>query len=62
MGLSFNPNTSDFVILTDDKKRAEDVGLTLSTKIRGSKGEHVFFTKDDYAALPIGARPTIPQS
>lgn len=52
MSLTFNENTSDYIILTDDKKRAEDVGLTLSTRIRGPKGEHVFFSKDDYAALP----------
>lgn len=52
MSLSFNPNTSDYVLTTHDKKRAEDVGLTLARRVRGQNGEHVFFTKDGYAALP----------
>lgn len=53
MGLSFNPKTNDYVVYTNDPKRAEDVGLTRATRVRGPKGEHVFFTQDGYAALPF---------
>lgn len=52
MALTYNVGTSDFVLQTTDKKRAEEVGLTLSTRIRGPQGEFVYFTKDPYAALP----------
>lgn len=52
MSLSFNQNTGDYIVKTDDVKRAEGIGLTKSTRIRGPNGEHIFFTKDGYAALP----------
>lgn len=51
MSLSFNPKTGDYVIVTNDKKRAEDTGLTRSTKVRGPAGEDVYFSQDGYAAL-----------
>ncbi len=58
MGLNWNAKTGDYVVTTADKKRAEDVGLTLSTKVRGPNGEHVFFTADGYAALAFWKEAT----
>lgn len=51
MALSFNPKLGEYVIISDDKKRAEDTGLTRSTRVRGPNGEDVYFTQDGYAAL-----------
>lgn len=57
--LKFNEKTQAFVLYTDDTKTAEAAGLTLSTSVRGPKGERVYFTADQkrkpvfnpYAAL-----------
>jgi SWI/SNF-related matrix-associated actin-dependent regulator 1 of chromatin subfamily A len=49
--LSFNDKTNDFFVYTSDKKKAEDVGMTLSTTKRGPNGELTYFTKEHYAAL-----------
>ena len=51
MPLTFNAKTGDFVIVSADKKKADEVGLTLSTSARGPNGEPVWFTKTPYAAL-----------
>jgi SWI/SNF-related matrix-associated actin-dependent regulator 1 of chromatin subfamily A len=55
MALSFNPATNDFVVTTRDTERAENTGLTLSTRVRGPAGEPMYFTKDPYAALEFYA-------
>lgn len=52
MTLKFNPKTNEFVIISNDEERAEAVGLTLSTRVRGPAGEKVWFTPSPYAALP----------
>jgi len=49
--LSFNSKTGEYVVFTNDKKRAEDIGLTHATRVRGPNGEDVYFTQDGYAAL-----------
>lgn len=51
--LSFNTKLGEYVVTSADKKKPEDAGLTLSTRVRGPNGEFVFFTKDGYAALPF---------
>ena len=51
MTLRFNSKTNDFVVVSNDEDRANSVGLTLSTKVRGSAGEKVWFTQAPYAAL-----------
>jgi SWI/SNF-related matrix-associated actin-dependent regulator 1 of chromatin subfamily A len=51
VSLTFNPRTNEYIITTGDKKRAEEVGLTLSTRVRGPQGEPLYFTNDGYAAL-----------
>lgn len=59
--LSFNESNGSFILTTTDKEKAEAVGLTLSTRIRGPNGEHVFYTSDQdkkpyfnpYAAIPF---------
>lgn len=61
MTLSFNPKTNAFILTSNDEERAKAVGLTLSTRIRGAKGEKVWYTADKagtptfnpYAALPF---------
>lgn len=42
--LRHNESTGAFLLYTDDGAAAEAAGLTLSTSIRGSKGEKVYFT------------------
>jgi len=42
--LRHNENTGAFLLYTNDMEAAEAAGLTLSTSIRGPKGEKVFFT------------------
>jgi SWI/SNF-related matrix-associated actin-dependent regulator 1 of chromatin subfamily A len=42
--LRHNESTGAFLLYTDDVTAAEAAGLTLSTSIRGPKGEKVFFT------------------
>ncbi len=57
--LKFNNKTQAFVLYTNDTETAEKAGLTLSTSVRGPKGERVYFTADQkrepvfnpYAAL-----------
>ncbi len=44
--LRFNEKTGSFLLYTDDNEAAEAAGLTLSTSIRGPKGEKVYFTAD----------------
>src|SRR4051812_24901655 len=53
MVLVWNASTQEYVVTATDKKRPEEAGLTLSTNIRGPKGELVYFTQDGYAALPF---------
>ncbi len=42
--LRFNESTGSFLLYTNDVTTADAAGLTLSTSIRGPKGEKVFFT------------------
>jgi len=42
--LRYNESTGAFLLYTDDTAAADAAGLTLSTSIRGPKGEKVFFT------------------
>ncbi len=61
--LSINPTTRAFVLTSEDETRAKSAGLTLSTRMRGSNGEKMWFTADagydktpvfnPYAALPF---------
>lgn len=44
--LRFNEGTGSFLLYTNDTEAAVAAGLTLSTSIRGPKGEKVFFTAD----------------
>lgn len=44
--LKFNEKKNEFVLFTTDDARAEAAGLTLSTTIRGPKGERVYYTAD----------------
>ena len=44
--LRYNEKTGSFLLYTDDTEAAEAAGLTLSTSIRGPKGEKVYFTAD----------------
>lgn len=44
--LKFNEANSSFILFTDEAKRAEAAGLTLSESIRGPGGEKVYFTSD----------------
>ncbi len=61
MSLSINPSTRAFILTSNDDKLAKKAGLTLSTRVRGNKGEKVWFTADrmqdpifnPYAALPF---------
>jgi SWI/SNF-related matrix-associated actin-dependent regulator 1 of chromatin subfamily A len=64
MGLTFNESQGTFILTTADGAAAEAAGLTLSTLIRGPKGEKVYYTADyestghkpvfnPYAALPF---------
>jgi SWI/SNF-related matrix-associated actin-dependent regulator 1 of chromatin subfamily A len=50
--LKYNEATKKFIVYTDNEDLAEHVGLTKSTKVRGPKGELVWFTDSQYAALP----------
>lgn len=50
--LTYNQNTNEFVVYSDDAKKAKSVGLTLSKTARGPRGEKVWFTNIPYAALP----------
>lgn len=49
--LRFNSHTGDYFLVTQDVQAAEDAGLTLSTSVRGPKGEPIYFTKEPYAVL-----------
>lgn len=57
--LSYNKKDGSFFLLTKDKEAAKEAGLTLSTRVRGPNGEHVFYTStrdrkpefNPYAAL-----------
>jgi len=51
LGLTFNPNTSDYMLVSNDRERAEIAGLTLANKVRGPSGELVWFTQSPYAVL-----------
>lgn len=42
--LKFNENNGSFLLYTKETEAAEAAGLTLSTSIRGPKGEKVFYT------------------
>lgn len=44
--LKFNERNSSFILFTEDDARAEAAGLTLSTDIRGPRGERVYYTAD----------------
>lgn len=46
MVLRYNESTGSFLLYTNDVAKAEAAGLTLSTSIRGPKGERVYFTAD----------------
>lgn len=46
MTLTFNPKTRAFVLTSDDEERAQAVGLTLSTSVRGPAGQKVWYTAD----------------
>ncbi len=51
MMLKYNANTGDYVLFSDDVKKAQQVGFDLSTSVRGPKGEQVWFSREPYAAL-----------
>lgn len=55
MALRYNKKNNEFIILTgnseDEKKRAEQVGLNSRPDAFGPKGELVYTTNDNYAAL-----------
>lgn len=61
MTLTYNNKDHSFVVLTQDKAKAERVGLTLSRKAYGPKGESVYYTANHdkkpefnpYAAIPF---------
>lgn len=61
MTLTYNLKDRSFVLLTHDKEKAERVGLTLSKKAYGPRGESVYYTADydkkpeynPYAAIPF---------
>lgn len=44
--LKFNESNGAFLLYTNETEAAEAAGLTLSTTIRGSNGEKVYFTAD----------------
>lgn len=59
--LHFNELDRSFFLETQDSKRAEQAGLTLSRSIRGANGEKIYYTSDynkqpqynPYAVLPF---------
>jgi SWI/SNF-related matrix-associated actin-dependent regulator 1 of chromatin subfamily A len=51
MKLTHNEKTGAFILTTFEKEPAENAGLTLSTNIRGSKGEYVYYTAN-YSKQP----------
>ena len=51
MTLKYNATTGDYVLFSDDVKKAQQVGFDLSTSVRGPRGEQVWFSKEPYAAL-----------
>jgi SWI/SNF-related matrix-associated actin-dependent regulator 1 of chromatin subfamily A len=50
--LTYNKATHDYVVFSDDEKKAKEIGLTLSTNSHGPNGEKVWSTKIPYAAMP----------
>src|SRR3546814_20239230 len=44
--LKFNERNNSFILFTNDDARAIAAGLTLSTDIRGPRGERVYYTAD----------------
>ena len=50
---SYNEKTGDFYLFSNDVKRCEEVGLTLSTNTFGPNGEKCWFTRTPYAMLPF---------
>lgn len=50
--LRYNKTTHQFVVYSDDEKKAKEVGLTLSLTARGPGGEKVWSTNTPYAAMP----------
>lgn len=52
MSLSWNEAQRKFVIYDNDKKKAEEIGLTKYSAVRGPNGETVWGTDSPYAAIP----------
>lgn len=51
MPLTYNEKHREFVLVTNDTKKAQKAGLTRSKTATGKNGEAVFFTDVNYAAL-----------
>jgi len=51
MALKFNKNSNEFYLVSNNRAKAQEVGLTQSAKAKGPNGEAVWFTDSPYAAL-----------